>query len=71
MKNEHKATAVLMAFATGIFLAMLIGGIFKTETIQSIDDAKRIYALIALTGSATFFFAVFTLIEYEASNTNQ
>jgi hypothetical protein len=68
MKNEHTTTALMTAFMTGVCLTICIGAIFKTEDIQTLEDARRIYGLIAITATASVFMALFTLIEYEMSN---
>jgi hypothetical protein len=66
--NEHTTTALMTAFMTGVCLTICIGAIFKTEDIQTLEDARRIYGLIAITATASVFMALFTLIEYEMSN---
>ena len=65
--NEHKTTALMTSFMTGVCFAICIGAIFKTEDIQTLEDARRIYGLIALTATASVFMALVTLIEHEAS----
>jgi hypothetical protein len=65
--NEHKSTALMTSFMTGVCLTICIGAIFKTEDIQTLEDARRVYGLIAITAPASVFMALFTLIEYEAS----
>lgn len=39
----------------------------QVENIQTLEDARRIYGLIAITATAFVFMALFTLIEHEAS----
>lgn len=57
----------MTSFMTGVCLTICIGAIFKTEDIQTLEDARRIYGLICITAPASVFMALFTLIEHEAS----
>ena len=65
--NDHKTTALMTSFMSGICLTICIGAILKTEDIQTLEDARRVYGLIAITATAFVFMALFTLIEHEAS----
>jgi len=64
--NEHTTTALMTAFMTGVCLTICIGAMLQIETIQTLEDARRIYGLICITAPASIFMALFTLIEHEA-----
>ena len=49
MSNEHTTNALMTSFMTGVCLTICIGAIFKTEDIQTLEDARRVYGLIAIT----------------------
>ena len=65
--NDHTTTALMTAFMSGICLTICIGAMLQIDTIQTLEDARRIYGLIAITATAFVFMALFTLIEHEAS----
>lgn len=68
MSNNDTTTALMTAFMTGVCLTICIGAMLQIETIQTLEDARRVYGLIAITAPASVFMALFTLIEYEMSN---
>lgn len=57
----------MTSFMSGVSLTICIGAMLKTEDIQTLEDARRVYGLIAITATAFVFMALFTLIEHEAS----
>lgn len=65
--NDHKTTALMTSFMTGVSLTICIGAMLQIDTIQTLEDARRVYGLIAITATAFVFMALFTLIEHEAS----
>lgn len=67
MSNEHKTTAMMTSFMTGVCLTIFVGALLQIETIQTLEDARRVYGLIAITATASVFMALFTLIESELS----
>lgn len=57
----------MTSFMTGVSLTICIGAMLQIDTIQTLEDARRVYGLIAITAPAFVFMALFTLIEHEAS----
>ena len=55
----------MTAFMTGVCLTICVGAILQIETIQTLEDARRVYGLIAITATSAVFMALFTLIEHE------
>ena len=67
MANDHTTTSLMTAFMTGVCLTICVGAILQIETIQTLEDARRVYGLIAITATSAVFMALFTLLEHEAS----
>ncbi|MBU6362538.1 MAG: hypothetical protein KGS46_21205 [Chloroflexi bacterium] len=41
--NEHRTTALMTSFMSGVSLTICIGAMLKTEDIQTLEDARRMY----------------------------
>lgn len=44
----------MTSFMSGVSLTICIGAMLKTEDIQTLEDARRVYGLIAITATAQF-----------------
>lgn len=65
MKQKGKSELVLLAFGTGVFVTMFAGAFFKIEDIATLEDARRVYGLLGITGVASVFFGLFLVIAYD------
>lgn len=55
----------MSSFMTGVCLTMFIGAILDTENIKTLEDARRVYGLIAITVSGLVFFTLFTVMTHD------
>lgn len=67
MKQKGKSELVLLAFGLGVFSTMFAGALFKIEGIATLEDARRVYGLLGITGVASVFFGLFLVIAYDGS----
>lgn len=65
MKQKSKSELVLLAFALGVFVSMFFVACFKIEGIVTLEDARRVYGLLGITGVASVFFGLFLVIAYD------
>ena len=66
-KSDALTNALISAFATGIFCTMTIVLLSRAAEAATLDDIKRTYIALAATVCGAIFFALFTVIMFDAA----
>ncbi|MCW1967106.1 MAG: hypothetical protein KIH69_003150 [Anaerolineae bacterium] len=69
-KSNPQITALMAAFATGVFLTLCLSALTSLDAPMTLDTAKTTYAKIAATTCGTFFFAILTALAMADAQTH-